>query len=286
MSRWQAEPVVVGVGATSLAWLARDAHGRAQLRTQAYSGAPPGNTLCEALLAGDSSAPARRLNLVFGGALAVHWLQQPASGVSSLEELRTIALGRCIQLFGGTAADWLVAGDWRVRAPFLCAAVPTRWSEAAKQACPDADITLSTTFGVALARCAPRLTADAWTVLCAGPQALLLRSDRTGLQGVRALQFETSARSAEAALAAALELRRWALREGWPTPHTARWISVEDDTTQLAETEPHLRPHWVLQEFDLAAPRVAMNSIEGPSAADDASWALRWTLAKEGPAAP
>jgi hypothetical protein len=286
VSRWQAEPVVVGIGATSLAWLARDAHGQAQLRTYAHSGVPSGSTLREALLAGEPPAPARRMNLVFGGSLAVHWVQQPVSGVSSLQELRTIALGRCIQLFGGAAADWLVAGDWRVRSPFLCAAVPARWSEAATQACPAATVTLNTTFALALARCARHLPADAWTVVGAGPQALLLRSDRTGLQGVRTLQFDASAGPAEASRAAATELRRWALREGWSAPGTAHWISLKDDSTYLAGTAPHLRPYWTSQEFDLAAPRVEMNGIQEPSAADDASWALRWARAKERPATP
>lgn len=74
-----------------------------------------------------SALPPERLyhvDLVAAPALAVHWMQQAPRATASLDELRRVALARCLRLFGGDATHWRITGDWRLDRPFICAALP------------------------------------------------------------------------------------------------------------------------------------------------------------------
>lgn len=74
--------------------------------------------------------PTRTARIVVGNDLARHWLLDPPKGAASLREIQAVAQARFAELFAEPIDDWLVAGDWRTKHPFVCVALP-KWVVAA-----------------------------------------------------------------------------------------------------------------------------------------------------------
>lgn len=128
MSRWRFERAprhVWGVDAQGVAWAARD-------RGLQVDTADHGEDCAQALA---HSRGAARIDAIASNDFAVHWLQQPPSAVRTLEELKLVAATRCARLFGGTPADWWIAGDWSIRRAFVCSALPRAVAEPLERAC-------------------------------------------------------------------------------------------------------------------------------------------------------
>lgn len=82
-------------------------HGSATPLQQAFGDAKPGF-----------------VEVIAGNDVAIHWVQEPPASTASFAELRLVAGARCAHLYGGTPADWRIAGDWHPSRPFVCCALP------------------------------------------------------------------------------------------------------------------------------------------------------------------
>ncbi len=113
--------------------------------------------------------------VVVAGDAAVHWVQQPPAGAQGLQELRAVAAARCAHLFGGTALDWWVAGDWHAAKPFVCAGVPRALAEPVRRQLESAG--LRTTWQSAWTRLCNRrlraIPANGWSA-CRSPGRVTL----------------------------------------------------------------------------------------------------------------
>lgn len=83
------------------------------------------------------------LNITLGSALSKGFTFKPPAGLRSLRELRAIATGRFEQLFGESASDWELAGDWDVRDPIPVCAFRKTWIAALQGMARDLDLTLT-----------------------------------------------------------------------------------------------------------------------------------------------
>jgi hypothetical protein len=121
VSRWQPEAIGLGMTAThaALAWRApvRSA-GQAALSWTCWplNGAVDSPSL--------SALPAGPLRITLDDALVRHWMIHAPEGTASLRELRGYAALRFETLFGGSASDWEIEGDWKASGPMVCQAVP------------------------------------------------------------------------------------------------------------------------------------------------------------------
>jgi hypothetical protein len=121
VSRWQPEAIGMGVTAThaALAWRApaRSA-GQTALSWTCWplNGAVDSPSL--------SALPAGPLRITLDDALVHHWVIHAPEGTASLRELRSYAALRFETLFGESAGDWEIEGDWKASGPMVCQAVP------------------------------------------------------------------------------------------------------------------------------------------------------------------
>lgn len=116
-----ARTLSIGLDADGVAWLAREPAGHVVKRL-AGTGRVVAALVKQA--AGGTGAPVRTINAVVSDSVARHWVQAVPPGLKSLDELRLAASARCVQLFGGSQQSWRVSGDWSLRGPFVCAAIP------------------------------------------------------------------------------------------------------------------------------------------------------------------
>lgn len=121
MSRWQPEAIGLGVTAThaALAWRepVRSA-GQAALSWTCW----PLNGAVD--LPSLFALPAGPLRVTLDDALVRHWVINTPEGTASLRELRSYAALRFETLFGDSASDWEMEGDWKASGPIVCQAVP------------------------------------------------------------------------------------------------------------------------------------------------------------------
>jgi hypothetical protein len=127
VSRWLPEMtrsprLVVAVDREELAWPEHGASDPPRILHRDWR-ADPGGAVADAL--GPAPRGKTGLDLIAASDLAMHWLQAPPRSLASFAELRLIAQSRCTHLYGGSAGDWWVAGDWRADISFVCAALPT-----------------------------------------------------------------------------------------------------------------------------------------------------------------
>jgi hypothetical protein len=123
VSRWlpdRAVPArVFAVDKAQLAWSRNGNAGASPMATWSYRDGSPG-----ALQEAFGNQKPRSIDVIAGNDVAVHWLQKPPASVASFAELRLVAQARCVHLYGGSPADWRIAGDWHPSRAFVCAALP------------------------------------------------------------------------------------------------------------------------------------------------------------------
>lgn len=157
MSRWRLD-----------AWRRRSRHVWGADGTGfAWGGDAPGTVSHDGdLAAAIGTLPARtRLDVVAAPGLAVQWVQAAPAGVGSLAELRAVAHARCAQLHGGVPEDWWVAGDWQLRHPFACSALPRATVERLRSVCAARRVALHWHCGWAMALPLAGAAANGWRAL-------------------------------------------------------------------------------------------------------------------------
>jgi hypothetical protein len=116
VSRWQPEPLVLGLDADGMAGPAA--------AVPVPAGGWNAASLQEAMQALQAVGRRRALRVLVAPDLCKHFVHQAPAGVQSLAELRELAALRAAQLFGGLAGEWAVVADWRLAGPSVCAALP------------------------------------------------------------------------------------------------------------------------------------------------------------------
>lgn len=122
MSRWQPEPV--GLGVTARQWaLAWREPGSQASTWKTWS---VGTASAKAELEGLHLGPMR---ITIADDLMRHWVIEAPEGTASLHELRRYAALRFENLFGESASDWEIEGDWHPSGPVVCQAMPKALAE-------------------------------------------------------------------------------------------------------------------------------------------------------------
>lgn len=221
MSRWRPERrrgagrLVVGVDRQRAAWLAPE------------EGVPlecPHADLAGAL----SALRPRRVDLVAATGLAVHWMQQAPGALAGLAELRQATQARCASLFGGEAADWRIAGDWRLDRPFPCAGLPEATAQDIEQSLQVLGVPVRwhSAWGL-LCACAPQLfPAAGWSVL-QSPGRLQLWACRDGqVQEVMTLALPPQVAPSTALDLAWQQVRLACAASGSAEPQHLHWLDL------------------------------------------------------------
>ena len=198
MSRWPSEALALGLDGQALAMAGRVV---AQAGTGWNAAALAQGLRAAAATASldDANGPGQRsgrlgmhlgrrghaARVLVAPDLCRHFPLAPPAGLRSLAELQDLAQVRALQLFG--AGPWIVTADWRLDAPFPCAALPRALHQALQQAAQEAGFTLQLESSVlaAWARAAPAPGLAAF----ATPQHVVLgRSDAAGPLALRCLR--------------------------------------------------------------------------------------------------
>ena len=202
MSRWRSEALALGLDGQALAVAGRvvaQAAGPWDAATLACGfsaalNAASGDRGDSGGTGGSGGAPVvaslardrrRAARVLVAPDLCRHFPLAPPAGLRSLAELQDLAQVRALQLFG--AGPWVVTADWRLDAPFPCAALPRALHEALQQAAREAGFALQLESSVlaAWARAAPAPGLAAF----ATPQHVVLgRSDAAGPLALRCLR--------------------------------------------------------------------------------------------------
>ncbi|KQV94754.1 hypothetical protein [Rhizobacter sp. Root1221] len=240
MSLWQREATVVGVGLSGVAWQRGDApvvHLDAPVVGVAATLLARPKDFLEALCSQLQETlraigrPPKRVMLA--DAFARYWLMSPPAAVVSLGELQHTAAARCSQLFGGSPAEWHVAGDWHATRPFLCTAVP-RWTIDMVQQAFGRDPRIDPLLSAVMSALAPSLPSDGW--FCLGtPHYAMMASTKAGhIASLRVMPLGAAASAAERLSTIGVELEREAMRHQTPLSDGAVWASLDaDDVPEL-----------------------------------------------------
>lgn len=246
MSRWLRKPVYLGLGSTSLAlsttdgeqlslqlpWLPEiKARGDGQMRLVAaltdVLGRRPGGA-------------GRPLRLVLADSHVRYWSQTVPVGTRSLAELRAVAMGRCVQLFGGSALDWRLTGDWHMQGRLLCMAFPA-WIARAFESVGKGWI--DSVLGQQLHSVKTERCKDGWVCfggLSSGTVAALQAGRVISVRG-----FALDADRPKRVERIALELQRASLREGLAIGAEVSWfdaLSSSPESIELGEVVFERRP--------------------------------------------
>lgn len=183
------------------------------------------------------------VEVVVADDVAVHWVQRPPAGAQGLHELRAVAAARCAHLFGGTPADWWVAGDWQAVRPFVCAAVPRALAQPVRRQLEAAG--LRSDWQSAWARLCNRrareIPAQGWSA-CRGPGRVTLWSCAGGR--VTSVQSFAVPRDADPGHVEARVAERQtleALNDGAIAPAPVHWLTPSAWQGMATEAEAALQ---------------------------------------------
>lgn len=240
MSLWRPEALGVGIGSGSVAAMSGEPPGlRTVVAVAPSDSAPDGQGLAlsgalDELLAavrkGQAWRGRRRLRALVGADLCRHWALAAFGDVASLRELRAIAATRCCQLFGARPEDWVIAAQWSLRRPFVCAAIPAWAVKALQSAAARANMPLQIESAVlvAMSSLEPWLPFDGWAAWRT-PGSLVLALRRGGwLAWLQAQRLGGSAANDELIAEASRQVTRHCLRHGEPPPQTLAWLGEID----------------------------------------------------------
>lgn len=164
--RAPAATLALGLDLRQLAWIKGES-AAAEISTADHA---------EGVIAALVDAPdGAQLDIIAAADVAKHWLQVPPSSVRSLRELKLVAAARCAHLYGGSAGDWWVTGDWNSRRPFACAALPHSVAAplASQFATRRGRVRWRTTWAIACSAFPAEFPADGWSALVSPAHAVV-----------------------------------------------------------------------------------------------------------------
>lgn len=239
MSLWRRDRVSVGVGAEAVVARRGDATVERKIGADSSLRSAAQSALVE--LGGKGKA------VVFvAGSLCRHWTQSVPAGVGSLRELGHIAALRCAQLFGGQGGDWAVVGDWRLGAPFICAALPRAVVEDLRGVAASSGRRLNMQSAVlaAVRKVEPFLGRDGWHAWQAPGVTVIVERQGGRVVWLRAARADDDVPGcADAAWA---EVRRECLSRGQALPDELSWLGTDGSATAGADRVHRLNVHDAL----------------------------------------
>lgn len=240
-----APAAVLSVGSHGLAWLQRTPQGGREWQHLAWDSAGTGpaaavewvNTFSPQHWTG-----VRQIQVCLAPSVAQHWVQVAPAQTGSLAELHAVASARAKLLFGTPVeGSWIVSGDWRADAPFVCTAVSSawqplwaalgkRWGKVAIQ-CP---------LLLALSQCESQVPRTGWLAVVAVDRVHVMHRHEGCVTSLRSVRLPQPSTAAEVETLATQEWQREMLR----TQHVAdelAWLVLQSQGA-AENTAPTLRP--------------------------------------------
>lgn len=126
-------PQILAAAAQGLAWMEKDATGRAVSKQASWGTDQETKSaveLWEKTVSQRKWSASEEVLLCLQSDVIHHWLQPVPAQTQSLVELHTIANTRAKTLFGNSGKQtWLVSAQWDYKRPFVCAAVASSWED-------------------------------------------------------------------------------------------------------------------------------------------------------------
>lgn len=170
--------------------------------------------------------------------IARHWMVEPPS-VSSLHELRLVVSARFTQVYGGSAAAWSIAADWRMGRAFMCTALPRWLTEGIESVCEDMGLRhdVSTTLGQILNLYGEHIPSDGWSCVRT-PGSLFVLRLHAGLPASLRVVLRAGSDNPTAALHDGIsELRRESIRAGQEVSGPVTWLNLTCQSDDQRSTE-------------------------------------------------
>jgi len=213
-----ATTAIVGMGSRGYCWRTPEGsapaveQGNADAVRQALASLPVGTTV----------------NVVAGHDTAVHWLQTPPASLQSMEELRLVAAARCSQLYGGTARDWWIAGDWNAAAPFACAALARSQVGTLDEALAAAGLRVrwQSVWGLVCGHHADQFPATGWSALRTPERIVAWHCLDGRINAITTLAIDPQADAAEAQRAVASQIQLEGLRDSALPQGPVHWHTI------------------------------------------------------------
>jgi hypothetical protein len=268
VSRWlrreSSAPRVLALDWAQLAWMQDDSSGAPTVASWSYrhGSATP-------LQQAFGDAKPDFVDVIAGNDVAIHWVQEPPASTASFAELRLIAGARCAHLYGGTPADWRIAGGWHPSRPFVCCALPH-------------DVVLSVEQHLAELKLVPRwhsawsvlsqgmpkaFPSDGWSAVRSPARVVLWHCSGEQVDGMATWPVDARDDTASAARSARRQMQVEMSRSGHAVDEGLHWLDMVADDPLPALSEPGVSA--LIQD-----PRIAKVSGAAPSEAT-AALALR-----------
>lgn len=182
-----------------------------------------------------------------------HWVMAPVHGARDVRELDLAARHQAATLFGGTSADWSVAGDWRAEAATFCVALPSalRLRAEAMGGRTCRVVSLWTRLMEELAPVAPT---DGWLIVDAGAQAVCTRWSSGRIVGWERWTLPSQGEASEVLLRVATLITQWVAREALPNHSSGRWLGTSRVPAKAA-LQSALGMDWDCLDWPGSSPR-------------------------------
>lgn len=215
MSRFQARRLLLGCSAGEVVLLADPEAGTATAQLLVAQSVAPASAaladvsaaLCAALQTlktarpeafasvADARSPARLLVVTLDDSLARSFVVTPPRGAQGLRELRATAAARFAALYGESADDCLLVGDWHATSPFIVCALPRPLHQALDELAQAHSSRLAS-LAPALIRVGNRLCtatpADGWLLVGFGLTLTLLNTCHDRVAATRSLRLPSA----------------------------------------------------------------------------------------------
>jgi hypothetical protein len=231
--------VALGVDSQSLAWLRNGGASSPAVATGEHR-----NDVALAL------AGVRRgttVDIVAANDLALHWLQTAPALVTSLAELRLVAGARCAHLYGGSAQDWLVAGDWHLGRSFACAALPRATVSAVAQPLEALGLRARwhTAWGVLSDRQANAFASNGWNAVRSVSRVMLWHCRNGEIDCLTSIAVDAQCADREAAEHALQAMQLEATRSNDCPAGVLNWLNLDPlDDSPLPVNAERLGVKW------------------------------------------
>jgi hypothetical protein len=255
-------PVAVGVNAHGAAWLERGNLGLPQWRYLPWPGATPLKALAllnQQLLPTVSSTA----TLILAPSLIRHWMQSPPAQIASLNELRSVALARCTQLFGSQPSaingesGWALSANWHASQAFMCTAVPSVWMQALEHN-PSMRHANDDILARTLRQHRRALPRDGWLAIAIAQSLYLLQLQHDRVINLRMMRIPMHANAAQMQQTAVDEWTREMLRTH-SQAITLHWLCAMPGS-QTRTLLPPLKVISYLASAQIPAPPSALSS--------------------------
>lgn len=219
--------------------------------------------------------------VVVGNDLARHWLFEPPAGAASLREIQAVSQARFSELYGESADDWIIAGDWRTGRPFLCAALPKfvvlALREAAAKATRGSPIT--SVLVCALELFHRRLPNSGWCCVRSARSVTFVFL-RGGMPVTcRVVPISPDAAFTDVLASGAQELQREAARHALAPVGQATWLDLVPHDARSA-LPSHLEHAGIVHRFVRVIPRGSHDKAQVPQSGEAMVAALLGTMSR------